>query len=248
MIRGAILFFLASSLIAQTPTTKPEFEAADVKLNKSGDTRMREQILPGGEVVARNIPVTEMIKLAWDVRDEAISGAPRWASTDRFDVTAKTVPGTPDHDLRLMMQNLLEREFKIQAHIEQRPMDVWAMTVAKGGIKMEKSTAAGKPDCSGGPAAPGSAHADCTNMTMDAVVRNLQRMAPAYIDRAIVDQTGLTGAWNLKLDWVGKQTADDTGGTTIFEALEKQAGLKLEMKKIPMPTVVIDRLEKLAEQ
>jgi uncharacterized protein (TIGR03435 family) len=95
---------------------KPEFEAAEVKLNKSGDLRMNASFLPGGEFFSRNAPVFQLIKLAWDVRDEATSGAPHWATSDRFDVAAKTAAGTPPATLRLMLQTLLEREFRLQAH------------------------------------------------------------------------------------------------------------------------------------
>jgi uncharacterized protein (TIGR03435 family) len=38
-----------------------------------------------------------------------------------------------------------------------------------------------------------------------------------------------------------------TGGYTIFEAVEKQLGLKLEKRKRTMPVIVIDRFQKPAE-
>jgi uncharacterized protein (TIGR03435 family) len=36
---------------------------------------------------------------------------------------------------------------------------------------------------------------------------------------------------------------EPTGVLSIFEAMEKQLGLKLEMHKRPMPVIVIDHLE-----
>lgn len=188
-----------------------------------------------------------MIKLAWDVRDDAISGAPRWVTSERFDVTAKTAAGTPEHDIRLMMQKLLERDFKIQVHIEQRPMEVWVMTVAKDGVKMERSTTPGRPDCKRSLSSEGVAQIDCNNMTATGLAKALPDLTPGYIDRAVVDRTGLTGAWDVKLSGVPKQVADEDGGPTIFDSLDKQAGLKLSLRTAPMPVVVIDHIEKLAE-
>jgi uncharacterized protein (TIGR03435 family) len=39
------------------------------------------------------------------------------------------------------------------------------------------------------------------------------------------------------------EASDPSGGYTIFEAVEKQLGLKLEAQKRSMPVVVIDHIE-----
>ncbi len=242
------VFFCAtiSPAHGQSDPSKPEFEAAEVKLNKANALERYERILPGGEVVARNIPVTEMITLAWDVPDEAIGGAPRWVQSDRFDVTAKAPGDTPDGTVRLMMRSLVEREFKIQVHMESRPRDVWVMTVGRNGVKMHQSSTLGKPDCKRSVTPESAAEAHCTNATSGDLTKMLQRLAPAYVDREVVDETGLTGAWDVNLNWVGKQVVDD-GGPTMFEALDKQAGLRLDLKKRSMPFLVIDHIEKLGD-
>jgi uncharacterized protein (TIGR03435 family) len=41
----------------------------------------------------------------------------------------------------------------------------------------------------------------------------------------------------------GAVAADPGGGVTIFDAVEKQLGLKLEATKRPMPVYVIDHIE-----
>jgi uncharacterized protein (TIGR03435 family) len=40
------------------------------------------------------------------------------------------------------------------------------------------------------------------------------------------------------------QAADPGGGYTIFEAVEKQLGLKLETQKRPLQVIVIDHIER----
>jgi len=78
----------------------------------------------------------------------------------------------------------------------------------------------------------------------------------------VSDATGLNGAWDFSLTYSfampaalarGVETgppggdlpaaAEPTAGYTLFEALEKQLGLKLETTKKPQPVIVIDHLE-----
>jgi uncharacterized protein (TIGR03435 family) len=71
----------------------------------------------------------------------------------------------------------------------------------------------------------------------------------------VIDDTGLTGKYDLTLDWASQNTAsssavsDDTGAVSdapasIFTAVQEQLGLKLEVRKGPVTYVVIDHLEK----
>ena len=73
-----------------------------------------------------------------------------------------------------------------------------------------------------------------------------------------MDQTGIQGAWAFKLDWTprGRISGDggrggdgaavpETSGITMFDALQAQLGLKLESKKLPMPILVIDHIERV---
>ena len=77
----------------------------------------------------------------------------------------------------------------------------------------------------------------------------------------MTDETGLTGDFDFKLDFApdangpmgrmvapeGKEhpeSAPDSDRPTIFAALQEQLGLRLELKKIPMEILVIDRAEK----
>jgi uncharacterized protein (TIGR03435 family) len=83
-------------------------------------------------------------------------------------------------------------------------------------------------------------------MGMTELAKTLQRMAPGYLDKPVVDQTGLAGAYDFSLKWVASGRVDEEGGSTVFGAVEK-IGLRLESKKIPLPVVVIDHVEKPAQ-
>lgn len=82
---------------------------------------------------------------------------------------------------------------------------------------------------------------------MGMFAETLPAMSPHYVDLPVVDLTGLEGRYDFKLSWLPQQLRDAslTGGPTIFEALETQLGLKLERRKLVVPTVVIDRVERI---
>jgi uncharacterized protein (TIGR03435 family) len=252
-----ILLFASSGAFAQN-APRPEFEVADIKVNKSGDPGQNGGILPGGQLSVRNVTFNLLLQMAYGVRANYIFGAPRWAASDHFDIIAKAPAGSEDK-LPLMLQTLLSQEFKLAVHTEERPMDVYVLVVGKGGPKFQKSAAPGKQDCKrtldARPAAEGADHpfvegsfqAICKNVTMAELGDVLQGYAPGYINRNVVDQTGLAGQYDVKVVWAPR-TLLDQGGLTMFDALDKMLGLKLDSKKLPMQVVVVDHAEKLADQ
>jgi uncharacterized protein (TIGR03435 family) len=231
-------------------------------------------VLPGGQLAMRDQPLRTLLGFAFypgnqRFRGDLIVGAPAWVDTDRFDVIAKAPPDMParqcffsgycypDTRLAAMLRDFLEKEFKIVDHEERRPTDVYALVAAKGGPKLQKSTGSGERNCkrivggSGDPDAKGLSSIEagslCVNMTLSNLADMLPEMAGAYIDRIVVNATGLEDRYDFKLYWVGRASIDQ-GGLTIFEAIEKQLGLKLEARKVPMPVTMIDRIEKLSDQ
>ncbi len=103
---------------------------------------------------------------------------------------------------------------------------------------------------------------------MKQLAEKIRQTASGYIDRPVVDLTGLTGAYDFTLTWSpvavirggGRPGAaaregggdspvptgsDPTGGLTVFQAIERQLGLKLALQKHPMPVVVVDHIERL---
>ena len=81
------------------------------------------------------------------------------------------------------------------------------------------------------------------------------------LGRKVVDNTGLTGNYDIKLEWtpddsqvqgpreVGGDAAAavDTSGPSVFTAVQEQLGLKLEGQKGPVDLVVVDKIEKPVE-
>jgi uncharacterized protein (TIGR03435 family) len=87
---------------------------------------------------------------------------------------------------------------------------------------------------------------------MALLTERLNVIAPGYIDHPVVDLTGLTGAYDFAFSFSGVAafqakgsggSNDPNGAISLFEALDKQLGLKLEVQKHPMPVLVIDHME-----
>ena len=74
------------------------------------------------------------------------------------------------------------------------------------------------------------------------------------VDRPVIDRTGLTGRFDVDLQWTNPMPAgsgDAASGTapltevgpSIFTALQEQLGLELESRQEPIDVLVIDHIE-----
>jgi uncharacterized protein (TIGR03435 family) len=239
--RWLLPLLLAGAAFAQT---RPQFEVAEVRVNKSGERGDSKGLLPSGQIALRNVPLQDLVQFAYDVRDGYLVGAPGWMASDRFDIVAKAPAGSPDATVKLMLQSLLEREFKLSLHTEQRPRDVYVLSVGKGGAKLQSAAGSGRSDCQPSVTPQGETQASCTGITMAELAARLPRWAPSYVDKEVIDMTGLTGGYDFKLAWT-QLAAIDQGGLTVFDAIDKTLGLKLEAAKRPVSVTVIDQVEKL---
>ena len=260
---AGVFLLMVSWAFGQAPAARPEFDVADVKPNTSGQALGAGSILPSGQFRAINIPLKEVIKFAYSVRDEAIVGAPAWIGSERYDINGKAAPvgleetfwrSTSavqvmkfsynwDDTFRLMVQSFLADRFKLALHQDKRPMDVLALVAVKSGPKLQKAADSGRPECTRTVGAELRAQAICKSVSMADLARAMQVFAPGYANREVVDLTGIEGAYDLQLDWVGIQNID-SGGLTMPGALEKQLGLKLEPRKLPVTVLVIDHVER----
>jgi uncharacterized protein (TIGR03435 family) len=258
MFRNAVALWLLIGAILSYCQTQA-FEAADVKVNKSGETRLAVDLLPGGKLSMRNVPMRVLIMFAYHIRADAISGGPGWLGSDRFDVVAKASDAALPDDLRRMLRTLLAERFKLAVHTDERVMPAYVLVVGKSGPKLQPSEGAllREQRCSPGQGSTGQRHVECQHMTMAGLAEWLQELAPLDFPVPVVDQTSLNGTFDFNLDWTptvraaGAASADDSTaradetGPNIFDSVAIQLGLKLESKKLPLPIVVIDRVDRL---
>ena len=256
-----------------------EFEVASVKpVEPGGRMGGRYMMQPGGRLVADGMPLHFLIQRAFNTfNNDAITGLPSFADSDRFDIVAKApaVAGVTLSNMDMdvvapMMLALLKERFKLTYHTEERPVNAYTLVASKP--KLKKADPNRRSSCKNNnappPAPPGSRVLSCTNVTMDQFVERFQGMGPDF-NWPVANQTGLEGAWDVTLTFnqralfnagmggrggrggaaeaspeAGAPAASDPNdAVTIFEAVEKQLGLKLEKQKRPMPVIVIDHIE-----
>ena len=83
-----------------------------------------------------NAPVHLLIELAYNAKDFQIVGAPSWANSEGYDVTAKAEGNATFETMRPMLQSLLADRFKLRLHRETRDLPVYELVEAKGGLKI----------------------------------------------------------------------------------------------------------------
>jgi len=202
------------------------------------------RVLPGGRIELPGVTLKIMIMSAWGVQENMISGLPKWAESDRFDLVAKAPRGTPNADLRLMLQPVIADYFQLAYHREDRLTAAYVLTRGKGGSKLAEAAGDSNPEdplCHWLAPENGLRRRECRNTTMAELARELPGLGGVGIDRPVVDQTGLAGAWDFDFE-VAFGKPDDPG-PTIFEALAK-LGLRLESRKTAVSVLVVDRVEK----
>jgi uncharacterized protein (TIGR03435 family) len=259
------------------PAVPAEFEVADIRPMQPGAPYQPDRYLPGGQVEMHGWTANRLIKLAYNLDDDEIVGAPKWFSSDRFDIVAKTsltrddlqvaraangMTNRPPMMYAEMLQKLLAQTFKLAVHSEVRPIPVYVLTVADRGVRLKESSPSSRTLCTDTTDVGGLETYTCQNITLAQFAPNLHATAPFYFVHPMVDLTGLKGAYDLTLKWhwavlintPGNRGAppDSTipegrtpdGYISMFEALEKQLGLKAVLQKHPMPVLVIDHIER----
>ena len=183
---------------------------------------------------------------------DQVEGLPGWADSDTFDVEAKMDEETvaaleklprneKSHQQELMLQDLLTDRFKLKVRHDTKELPIYALVIAKGGLKIKESPDAADPHYTMGMGPGGGWQIDGHGMAIESLTMSLT----GQVGRIIVDKTGLTGKYDITLKWTPEwQQGTADSGPSIFAALEEQLGLKLESTKGPVDTIVVEHVEK----
>jgi len=221
----------------------PAFEVVTIKLSDPNASGQGFQI-SGRYVRVKNKTVNDMISWTYGIHEKQIVGGPAWFTTDRYEING--VPDVADEpnmtQFRSMIRKVLADRFGLKVHSEKRELSVYALTIAKGGPKLNKS---------------GSTANDLRNQTDDPngmeMEFNNDSMADFalfimqyVLDKPVIDQTGLMGRWDFVLKWTPNEleVADTNAVPGLFTAIQEQLGLKLVSTKAPVDVLVVDHVER----
>jgi uncharacterized protein (TIGR03435 family) len=239
----ALIIGFASAGFGQ-PVSEPSFEVASVRLNSAPVGDRPGRVIPeisGTSLILRNEPLLFLIEWAFDLPNIQIEG-PSWLMEPRLDISAKASSISNETQMRLMLRKLLADRIGLKTHTESRNLPVYALTLAKGGPKFQESTTDGQFSMERSNSFVLSAH--------HARMRDLAQGISSEGGRVVVDETGLAGRYEIRMDLSPYiQRASEGGGqldvnSLMFTGLQEILGLKLEPKKANIDVLVIDHVEK----
>jgi uncharacterized protein (TIGR03435 family) len=188
-------------------------------------------------------PLLKLIAFAYGLNPRQIVDAPAWVANQHWDMsgtTNLTEDATLPQEQQLIRQLLTER-FGLHFHHDKREMPAYALQIDKGQPKL---TAAANPSAqpleqTGGHDSVRIENYRSSSMTYFLTIKQL------FMDRPLVDQTGLTGLYDFKLTYsVGDALSTDADAPPpMFTAIKEQLGLKFEPVKAPVDVMVIDQIE-----
>jgi bla regulator protein blaR1 len=263
----ALMAIFASPLATQ-PLARQSFDVASIKRNP--DCRNGQRRPSPGRLDFLCVSVRELLMISYgalqgepvQVVPISVLGGPGWIDTDRYDLSAKARGRPPVQDmLGPMLIGLLEERLHLKAHLEPRDTPVYALRLADGPhrlqpvvdgsckfVDLENMPGAGDQTryCGFGRSRneAGTVIADWYGNTMAELA---SRGLPIYVGRRVVDQTGVSGRFDLHVEF-RRASADEPESTapTIFTALQR-LGLSLIPTKAPIDVVVIDGIERPSE-
>lgn len=217
-----------------------EFEVASVKLHPAtagsvdGSPERSGFEETGDRVRIENLPLKVLVEIAYGVRDFQFVG-PGWLSSIRVDIEAKPPAGYKHDQLPMLLRSLLADRFKLTVHHGAKQTSAYALLTVKGAQKFHEAA---------GPRGfftvrPGLISG--TRVYMGEFAGALAGM----LERPVVDKTGLTAVYDLKLEWTPGLAAEASEpGLSLFTALREQLGLSLRTQKVRVDVVIVDHVEK----
>ena len=259
-----IIVLCAVTGLAQQPTaafpltarqSAPAFEVASVKLAPPPQpvNRVVQQVSPPG-TFNRTTNVAVLIQFGYDLQEYQVVGGPSWLREDRYDVAARAGREVPLAELRLMVRSLLAERFKLVAHSEQREMSAYALVLSRAdkrfGPGLKKN-----PDgdeCKRLVEQPRNVPAGAVRAAGCQLMANFAAGASRQMGAPVIDATGLVGLFEMSYyyDAAGGflgRGIEPVGTVDLPQystALQEQLGLRLEPRRMPIPVLVIDSVER----
>jgi uncharacterized protein (TIGR03435 family) len=217
----AVFLIVSGGAIAQSETA-PQFEVASIKPAAPDQRGMYIRNAPGGRLNINNMPLKEMIVLAWRIQPFQISGGPAWIESARYDISAKPDHAPKQDEVPLMLQALLADRFQLKTHHETKELSIYALVLANKDGKLgprlteskEGSCTTFDPTKPPPPPEPGKPPVlGCGGMFMGpdrlgASGVEVERLTPVLsriLGRTVIDKTGLTGKFDIQTQWTPDQ-------------------------------------------
>jgi uncharacterized protein (TIGR03435 family) len=192
-------------------------------------------------------------------------------SNDDASEESNRAPQANYQQIQHMLRALLAERFNLHAHMEDRVGDAYNLVAVSPKLTPADPKSRTRCTEGPGPDGKDPRMASpilnrlmsCQNMTMAQLGEQLPSIADGYIYNTVIDKTGLKGSYNFTLSFSsvnniltrsgppaarsGAQeddsvAPDPSGAVSLFDAVRRELGLKLEKDRRPVPVLVIDHI------
>jgi bla regulator protein BlaR1 len=261
---------------------RPSFAVASIRPSPP-DNNIASREFRADSFMIKAMTLKQIISYAYGITfDRELEGGPGWVRADKFDIEAKPDETTVaaltklshddlDEQMRLMVQSLLAERFHLAVSFQKKELTVFALNIAKGGLKCTKIEAKTPlaatppprfhwtalpppppPPPGYTPPMPDEArnlaqqplHMRTKGWPFWLVVTSLSHQ-PELNGRTVLDKTGLDGSYDCEASW-SREGSEGTG-PSFFTAIQEQMGLKLEPSKGLVEVLLIDHIESPTE-
>ncbi len=238
----------------QNAQAGPAFDSVEIRAAAPNTMPQMRSRFGNGRYELHNATAVDLIRTAWGVDAESVTGGPDWLDLNRYDVIAMAPETATPEMLRAMLQSVLKDRFQLSIRHGNKENSAYAITAGrKAQLKPAQGTE--KTGCSFEPvpAVPRGAPLprmtlDCGNVTIPAFAKILAGATEAsgyLFGYPVLDRTGLAGAWNFSLSWSPRRnyvwSPAQGEAVTLFDAFEKQLGLKLALTRVATPVLVVEK-------
>jgi uncharacterized protein (TIGR03435 family) len=255
------------------------FEAASIKERATPADGSFVGRRPGGRFAADNATLRDILEYAYEVQRFQLAGSLAPIENTRWDIAA-TLGGaaaTPLAERDAILQAvraLLAERFSLAVHRETRTMPVYALQLARRDGSLGPALTRSAIDCpalmaavrtGGGPPPPAAQRCGYRGRIgrLESSGMPLSEFGFALssrLGRPVVDQTGLTGTWDLTLTFAADSTQIPAGtlapdapppvsnpdAPPLATALQEQLGIRLVSTTAPVEMLVVDRVSRPA--
>jgi uncharacterized protein (TIGR03435 family) len=278
IIRYAVALLLLPVVLSGQ--AQPKFEVASIRPSAPEDNNVVVGVrITGAQLRISRWPIKEYLAMAYRVRPQQISGPDSISAP--YDIAATIPAGVSQEQIPEMLQSLFADRFQMKTHLEKRDFPVYALEIGKDGLKIKEATldpAAATPGASnvqgtGGNNVVAINGDDGSSFTMAnnrvevrrMTIERCANLATRFLDRPVIDFTGLKGAYDLTLDVAPEDytammvraavsqgiklppqalQAVNLGSLNPLKAGMEKAGFRLDARNAPIDFVVIDSIAK----
>jgi uncharacterized protein (TIGR03435 family) len=240
---------LLAILIAGPLLSQPGFEVASIKELPGPTGRHFITSSSGPRFACEACAISELIRYAYGLADYQVTFAAPLSQAERetrYDIVANAEAGTvPTKEVfRQLLQKLLADRFQLKVHRDQKEMPVYSLVIGPKGSKLKESAPGTDRRWSLGGKGR-NYEVTLRNTSMEDIRSAIDN---AFLDRPVVDKTGLTGTYDATLTYTPNlrslQADPDPGDISIFTAVQLDLGLKLSPEKSMVDVLIVDHVTK----